>query len=159
MKKKESTLQNQLEEYIEYFNSIEVVGDVIVTKITYPTKWIVYGSQDGSIKAVKSDTEADVWFYYGKKDIVRVDDIFNLIGDTIKENKAAEAKIKLLNDKFAQLKEIFAKESLEKLQTLDFIFSKKKGKKQVDTPVEPSEVSNDEGSDKITHTLTNNADD
>ena len=56
--------------------------------------------------------------------------MFDLIDNTIEMNVSAEAKLELLNEKFDELKHLFATEQLEKLQTLTFVFNEPKKTKK-----------------------------
>lgn len=132
-----NTLQNQIEIYSNYFRSIEIIEDALIISVKYPDKWDVYDSEDGQIRAVKSEDFPNVWLYWANKNQVTIEDIFKLIDNTITTNKNAIAKVDLLSEKFNQLKELFASEPLDKLKTLEFTFSKKKKKKNnelINTP-------------------------
>lgn len=123
MRKNQQTIQDQFEKHMDFFKSMEIIDNTVILKVRYPLTWVVYNTNDGSIKVVASEDAKGEWFYYGDKDSVRINDFLALIDDTVKTNKSAEAKLNLLNDKINELKDLFAHEDINKLQTLEFIFS------------------------------------
>ncbi len=129
-------LQKRIDKISKYFKSIELTNNTLIIKVMYEHKWGVFPSEDGKIKVAKSEDSDDVWFYYGKADEVSVDDIFDLIDNTIEMNLSAAAKLELLTKKFDELKELFATESLDRLQTLKFVISnRKKNKKHTENMI------------------------
>ena len=121
---------DRIDKIKDYFRGIELINGVRIVNITYPPKWGVFPSDDEKIKVAKSEDKVNEWFYYGDCELVTFSDIFDLIDNTIEMNVSAEEKLELLNQKFEELKHLFATEPLEKLKTLAFIFDiPKKGKK------------------------------
>jgi len=55
--------------------------------------------------------------------------VFDALDYVIKFNKCVEERVELLRAKVAELKDLFAKEDLEKLKTLTFIFEEPKKRK------------------------------
>lgn len=123
-------LRDRINNNIEYDPSIEMTGGLNIVRVTYPDKWRVYANDDESIKVAQSETTANEWYYYANADVVDVEDIFDLIEHTVKFNKEVAKKIKLLNEKIEELKELFSETSLDELETLEFVMEKPKKKER-----------------------------
>ena len=129
-------LQDRINKIKEYFRGMEITNNTYIIKVAYKDKWGVFPSEDNNIKVCKSEDAINEFFYYANYTTVNIEDIFNLIEETIEMNISAEMKINLLTSKIDELKEIFTNEPLEKLQTLYFAFqetsnnTKKKRKKK-----------------------------
>lgn len=141
-------LQERINKISQYFRSMEMTNGVIIIKVQYNNKWGVYPSDDNKIKVAKSEETTNEWFYYGNFNDITVDDIFDLIENTIEMNLSAAAKLELLNSKFEELKNLFATESLERLSTLKFVLSNKKSYRKNKKTVTTDEPSNTENIDK-----------
>lgn len=123
-------LQERINKISQYFRSMEMTNGVLIVKVQYDNKWGVYPSDDNKIKVAKSEDNPNEWFYYGNYNEITIDDVFDLIENTIEMNISAAAKLELLNSKFEELKNLFASESLEKLETLKFVLSNKKNRRK-----------------------------
>lgn len=141
-------LQERINKISQYFRSMEMTNGIIIIKVQYNNKWGVYPSDDNKIKVAKSEDTPNEWFYYGNFNDITVDDIFDLIENTIEMNLSAAAKLELLNSKFEELKNLFATESLERLSTLKFVLSNKKSYRKNKKTVNTDEPSNTENIDK-----------
>ena len=115
-------LQDEIIKIGEYFRGIEYFNDALMVKVQFPFNWVVYPSENNLIKPAKSETLNGEYYYYGDMNSVTLDEIFNLIKETIDANKNAELKVQLLNNKIAELKELFSKTPYEKLVMLKYIF-------------------------------------
>lgn len=123
-------LQDEIMKLGDYFRGIEYFNDALIVKVNFPPRWQVYPSIDGNIKPASGEKIAGEYFYYGDMNKVSLDEIFELIKETIDANKDAESKIQLLNDKVNELKELFKREPLDRLLKLNFIIEEAKEKKQ-----------------------------
>lgn len=141
-------LQERINKISQYFRSMEMTNGIIIIKVQYNNKWGVYPSDDNKIKVAKSEDTPNEWFYYGNFNDITVDDVFDLIENTIEMNLSAAAKLELLNSKFEELKNLFATESLERLSTLKFVLSNKKSYRKNKKTVTTDEPSNTENIDK-----------
>ena len=121
-------LQDEIIKLGEYFRGIEYYNDAIIVKVTFPIRWQVYPSANGFIKPAKTDNQGE-YYYYGDMSKVTLDDIFNVIEETISANKDAELKIQLLSDKINEIKELFKITPYEKLLGLKFAFEEAKKEK------------------------------
>lgn len=149
------TLQDRIKDNAKYFRGMEMTNGILIVKVLYEEKWGVYPKDDESVKIAKSTELPNEWYYYGDFDVITFDDVFDLIEETVEMNINAAKKIQLLNQKFEELKQIFATENLQKLETLYFGFNEtvkskpkrkynKKKKEEINTTEEvveiPSEV-------------------
>ena len=133
-------LQDRIVANSSYFRGMEMMNGVIIVKVQYENKWGVFPSEDEKIKVAKSEEQPNEYFYYGDMTEVSIDDIFDLIESTVEMNVSAAAKLELLNVKFEELKMLFAKEPLERLQTLTFeLKTPKSSKKKKTTKKEKKE--------------------
>jgi hypothetical protein len=129
------TLQERIQKNEKYFRGMEIVNNTVIIKVLYGEKWGAYPSQDEVIKVAKSEDTPNEWFYYADYTYTVIDDIFNLIEETIEMNLSAIERLELFNVKMEELKTLFANEPLQKLKTLSFQFEeikkikKKKSKK------------------------------
>jgi hypothetical protein len=150
-----SKLNERIEKIAEYFKGMKIIGDTIIVEVKFGHKWGTYPSDESEtprINVAQSEEEADVWFYYAKFNEVGLDEIFDLIENTIQMNKDALAKIELLKEKIGELKTLFEKENIETLQGLEFSLPKKRSSKRKNNKVkkdnkENTEVSNEKEED------------
>lgn len=152
-------LRDRINANIEYDPSIEMTGGLNIVRVTYPDKWRVYSNDDETIKVAASETEANKWFYYANAEFVDVEDIFDLIEHTVKFNQEISKKIKLLNEKIEELKEIFSNTSLEELETLEFVMEKPKKKEKRTYTRKKKEKVTEEKKDELVETasISNNS--
>jgi hypothetical protein len=122
-------LQDEIMKLGDYFRGIEYFNDALIVKVNFPPRWQVYPSADGNIKPAKSEKTQGEYYYYGDMNKVSLDDIFGIIKETIDANKDAELKIQLLNNKMAELEDVFRKNPYEKLLNLKFIIEEAKQEK------------------------------
>ena len=120
----------QVEDYIskigEYFEGIERYNDALIVRVKLPERWGTYPSSDERIKVAKSEEVPNEYYYYGSSNDVNLEDIFQLILETIQMNKDVLLKIELLKEKVQELKELFDTKPLDELKTLKFITEKPK---------------------------------
>lgn len=126
-------LQEKIDKISKYFKSLEINNGVLILKVQFPSKWGVFSSDDEKIKVAKSEEIANEWFYYGDYGVISFDDMVDFVQNTINVNLSAEEKLTLLNEKFDELKTIFANEPLENLKNLRFVFGKRKKTKKNDS--------------------------
>lgn len=123
---RKNNLQERITSLQDYFLSIEVKDSLYIVKVVFPHKWSAYNSDDEVIKVAKSETNRNEWFYYANITEVDLNDIFDLIEETIHTNESVTKKIELMRVKMEELKDLFQTETLERLETLEFIFNKPK---------------------------------
>ena len=123
-------MQERIEKNSKYFRSIEMLGGHPILRVCYPDKWSVFPSIDESIKVTRSDTAPNEWFYYSTDENVTLNDMFNLMEQTVEVNLSAIAKIELLKVKMEELKAVFGAETLDRLQRLKFVIEDDEQPKQ-----------------------------
>ena len=139
----------QVEDYIskigEYFEGIERYNDALIVRVKLPERWGTYPSSDERIKVAKSEEVPNEYYYYGSSNDVNLEDIFQLIIETIQMNKDVLLKIELLKEKVQELKELFDTKPLEELKTLKFVTEQpKKTKAKRKYTKKKKEVENEE---------------
>ena len=151
-------LQNRINALSPYFKSMEITNGTLIIRVIFEDKWGVYPSSDDRVKVAKSDEIPNEWFYYADYEIVPINEVFDLIEDTIQMNRSAERKLDMLSERFEELKTLFATESLERLETLRFVLDditekpkkkktsnkKKAPKEELDSQVAVTENNNEE---------------
>ena len=113
-------LQNRIEKISPYFQGMEITNGILIIKVIFEDKWGTFASQDERVKVAKSQEIANEWFYYADYSVVPMEEVFDLIDETIEMNKSAAMKLELLSAIFEELKILLSKEPLERLQTLTF---------------------------------------
>ena len=116
-------LQDRINKISEYFRGMEITNNTYIVRVSFKDRWGVFPSEEKGIKVCKSEEVANEFFYYANYITASIDDVFDLIEETISMNIDAEMKINLLSVKMDELKMLFSSESLEKLQTLYFAFN------------------------------------
>ena len=142
-------MYGQVEDYIskigEYFEGIERYNDALIVRVKLPERWGVYPSSDERIKVAPSEEVPNEYYYYGSSNDVNLEDIFQLILETIQMNKDVLLKIELLKEKVQELKELFDTKPLEELKTLKFVTEQpKKTKVKRKYTKKKKEVENEE---------------
>ena len=130
-------IKDRLERIKEYFQGMEMKDELFIVSVKYPDKWGAYPSEDNTIKIAQSEDVANLYYYYANFTNVNVEDIFDLIESTIKDNLDAAKKLQLLNEKFLLLKDLFANNTLEDLQRIEIKIPSKKSRRKKNTIVEP----------------------
>ena len=112
----------------EFFVSMEMYNGCWAICVQYRPKWMAYTSEDGRIKAAQDDEVPDMWWYCANDNSVTVDEIIDLINETVQTNLEAIKKVELFKSKASELKQLFSDEKLtyKKLQTLKFVFDDSK---------------------------------
>lgn len=123
------SLQERIQKNESYFKGMEIVNNTVIIKVLYGEKWGAYPTADERIKVAKSEEIPNEWFYYADYTYTIIDEIFDLIEETIDMNLSAIERLNLFNQKMEELKELFASESLAKLKTLSFHFEEEKQKR------------------------------
>ena len=101
------TLQERIKKNEVYFRGMEIVNNTAIIKVLYGEKWGAYPSPDEKIKVAKSEEVPNEWFYYSDYTYTVIDEIFDLIEETIDMNLSAIERLGLFNQKMEELKEKF----------------------------------------------------
>ena len=123
------SLQERMDGMKPYFRAIEVYNDALMVRVVLPSSWKIYPSSDGKIKVTPSETNANEAIYYADCHEASYEDIFDLVEETIRNNRDIVSKLKLLKEKVEELKELFSKHTFEELQTLKFELTEVKSSK------------------------------
>ncbi len=130
-------MKERIERIKDYFQGMEMKGNLYIVQVLYKDRWGAYPNEANTIKVAASENEPNSFFYYGDFNEVDLNDIFDLIESTIKNNMDAAKKLQLLNEKFNELKELFSNESLDNLAFLKFVIDKpRKKRKKKDINIE-----------------------
>ena len=135
-------LQEKLIELSGYGVTFNVANNNFVIKIKYDDNWSVIQPEGNDIAFYRDEANNSV-YYYVAPITVSIDKLFSAIDETIEYNQELELKVKLFREKMTELQELFTKESLEVLKTLEFKVKKKRDKikksKQTEIEEEVSE--------------------
>lgn len=116
------TLKENIELIKDYFRGIDYYNDALIVKASFPSQLTPIANEELGIKVTKS--EDGLYYYYADKNKVEIEDIFSLIQNTVSVYEEARKKATLFKAKCEELKELFGVNSLEKMETLYFAFSK-----------------------------------
>ena len=132
-------LQERLIELSEYGISFNVANGNFVVKIQYPKDWSIFQPINNDIGFYR-DENNELLYYYVAPVTISIEEIFASIDEIFDYNKELELKVKLFKEKMTELQEIFSKESLEVLNTLEFKLKKKKDKQKKEKNVAEAEI-------------------
>ena len=127
---KKMGLQDRMNSLKPYFKGIEMYNDALIVRVSYPSNWKAYGSADERIMVTPSDSDPNETYYYADSSKATYDDMFDLIEETVKANNEISMKLKLLQEKGEELKELFSTLSYDELLTLKFVTSSQKQSKR-----------------------------
>ena len=113
-------LHKRIDKIATYFQGMEITNGVLIIKVIFEEKCGTFPSENERVKVAPSQEVANEWYYYADYSVVPMDEVFDLIEETIEMNRSAAAKLELLSTKFEELKILFSKEPLERLLTLEF---------------------------------------
>jgi hypothetical protein len=116
-----SSLQKTLDSLQPYVIGIRYLEGTPVVDAVFKEGWTV--PEDSNIKKAKGNDELNYYMIFSEVKGIGLDDLLNYVDKTIKVNLEREKKHDLLRTKVNELKEIFKKNSLTKLQRLKFTFA------------------------------------
>ena len=116
--------QKRIEKIGEYFKGIDYFNDALMVKVQFPKQVTVSGDAEKGISVAQA--EDGLWYYYGNKHEVNIEDIFDLIDTTVYVYEEAKKKAELYKMKCEELRDIFGTTPYEKLVTLEFVFKSPK---------------------------------
>jgi hypothetical protein len=115
------SLQKTLDSLQPYVIGIRYLEGTPVVDAVFKEGWTV--PDDSKIKKAKGNDELNYYMIFSEVKGIGLDDLLNYVDKTIKVNLEREKKHELLRTKVNELKEIFKKNSLTKLQSLKFTFA------------------------------------
>lgn len=149
--------EKRLEELKDYNIAFEIKQGYYHVSLVYDENWDIV---DCDNEALYIEKRKGICHYIGSTDSIKIDDIFNAIQETIDYNLDMQKKLLLFKQKTEELQDIFARESIEVLETIEFRYGiqdkkeektkKKRGrkpKKESETVIKNEEVS-DQNTDK-----------
>lgn len=113
-----SNIQKTLDLLQPYVIGIRYVEGTPVIDAVFKDGWTI--PEDQKIKKLKGNDEVNYYMIYSEADGVGLDELLGFINTIIKLNIEREKKHELLKVKVSELKDVFRKNSLSKLQTLKF---------------------------------------
>ena len=113
----------------EYFLGMNVAEGFIYITVKFPDGWKVSNrlEEKYDVKAIKTENEMGYYFFTSMD--VGFEKIFEAIEDTISFNEVALLKQTLFMEKIKELQILFEDEPLEVLETIEFKYKKRKGRK------------------------------
>lgn len=113
----------------EYFLGMNVAEGFIYITVRFPDGWKVSNrlEEKYDVKAIKTENEMGYYFFTSMD--VGFEKIFEAIEDTISFNEVALLKQTLFMEKIKELQILFEDEPLDVLETIEFKYKKKRGKK------------------------------
>ena len=120
--------ENRLKELSDYNIGFEIKQGYYHISIVFDEKWEVLEPDNESIYVEKRN---GVYHYIAPADNVTIAEMFKTVDTTIDYNIDLQKKLLLFRKKTEELQEIFANESLEVLETIEFKYGlkKKRGRK------------------------------
>jgi hypothetical protein len=116
------TFQEKLQSYQPYLISIRYLQGIPVVDIVIKDGWTL--PEDPNIQKVKRDNETiNYYMLVSELPNIGLDDLLGYLDRTIKLNIDKEKKHDLLRSKVNELKELFNKNNLSKLNRLKFVFT------------------------------------
>jgi hypothetical protein len=117
--------ENRLKELSDYDIGFEIKQGYYHISIVFDEKWEILEPDNESIYVEKRN---GVYHYIAPADSVTIAEMFKTVDTTIDYNIDLQKKLLLFRKKTEELQEIFANESLEVLETIEFKYGlKKKG--------------------------------
>jgi hypothetical protein len=108
---------------------MNVAEGFIYITVCFPEGWKVSNrlEEKYDVKAIK--TENDMGYYFFTSMEVGFEKLFDAIEDTISFNEVALLKQQLFMEKIKELQILFEDEPLDVLETIEFKYKKRKGRK------------------------------
>ena len=119
--------ENRLKELSGYDIGFEIKQGYYHISIVFDEKWEILEPDNESIYVEKRN---GVYHYIAPADSVTIAEMFKTVDATIDYNMDLQRKLLLFKKKTEELQEIFANESLEVLETIEFKYGLKKKEQQ-----------------------------
>ena len=116
-----NTIQKTLDSLQPYVIGIRYLEGTVLVDAVFKEGWTV--PEDSKIKAVKGDDGMNYYMLFSEVKGIGLDELLAYVAKVIKINLEREKKHELLRTKVNELKEIFKRNSLEKLNSLKFTFT------------------------------------
>lgn len=116
-----SNLQNELQALQPYLVGIRYMDNIPIVEAVFKEGWVL--PEHKNIQRIKAENESNHFMLFSQVKGVGLDDLLKYLETIIKLNIEREKKVELLKIKVQELKDIFLKNSLSKLQKLKFSFT------------------------------------
>jgi hypothetical protein len=116
-----SNIQKTLDSLQPYVIGIRYLEGTPLVDAVFKEGWTV--PEDPKVKKVKGNDEMNYFMLFSEVDGIGLDELLAYVKKTIDINVEREKKHDLLREKVNELKEVFKKNSLEKLKRLKFTFN------------------------------------
>lgn len=120
------TLQENLTELSSYNIDFRYYGNWILVGVEYDKGWQIIEPTNPLIEHMAKDGK---YYYSAPMNEVNIDEVFDLIKETIEHNKDLQKKVELFQEKIEELQKIFAEQDYDTLLTLSFKYKKYKKKR------------------------------
>lgn len=116
-----ANIQKALDALQPYVIGIRYLNGTVLVDALFKDGWVV--PDDKLIQKGQGDDSLNYYMFFSESPQIGLDDILDYVEKTIKLNLEKEKKYELLKSKVDELKLLFQKNQLSKLNTLKFIFS------------------------------------
>lgn len=116
-----SNIQKTLDSLQPYVIGIRYLEGTPLVDAVFKEGWTV--PEDSKVKKVKGNDEINYYMLFSESSEIGLDDLLDYVKKTINLNIEREKKHDLLKEKVNELKDIFKKNSLDKLKRLKFNFN------------------------------------
>lgn len=151
-------LQEKLISLSKYNIGFKTHNDKFLVSINYKEGWSAIQPSDSEIEFLKDKEKPDTYYYIAPLDTeaIHLQNIFNVIDETITYNEELEKKLELFQKKVEEMQVLFSEKPLDELLTMEFVCknnkktkNKKKNTKVTDETVidNIAETSSEEVSD------------
>ena len=116
-----SNIQETLDSLQPYVIGIRYLEGTPLVDVVFKEGWAV--QEDPKIKMMKGNEEMNYYMLFSEVKGVGLDELLGFVDKTIKLNIEREKKHDLLREKVQELKEVFKRNTLDKLKRLKFAFN------------------------------------
>jgi len=116
-----SNIQKTLDSLQPYVIGIRYLEGTPLIDVVFKEGWTV--PEDSKVKKVKGNDEMNYFMLFSEIEGIGLDELLAYVKKTIDINVEREKKHDLLREKVNELKEVFKKNSLDKLKRLKFTFN------------------------------------
>lgn len=115
-----ANLQKTLDALQPYVIGIRYVDGLPVVDTVFKENWTL--PESTIVNVVKGEGEINYYMLYSEKEGIGIDELLDYVNTIIKANVEREKKHELLKEKVEELKKLFSKNTLSKLNKLKFVF-------------------------------------
>ena len=120
------TLAEKLAPVGAYVVDVRMKQGYNMVKVVYPSGWIATPTDKVSVE--KFPDSPNTWLYWSEKDQAEVEDIVDVVADTVVANNNRMLKERLFDSKVEELRKLFDQNGYEALAGLTFVIKPEKKK-------------------------------